>query len=66
MTPAPPSDPAPPSTEGPPLPSPLDILEAKRREGQRQFFVTWTGEGGWQVRCLGPVVRRGDNVDTKG
>jgi hypothetical protein len=52
-----PPPPSPPSPADPPLPSPLDILEAKRKQGQRQFYVYWTGERGWQVRCLGPVER---------
>lgn len=66
-----PSDPAPPVPLAPPaepLPSPLDVLEALRREGKREFIVRWTGEngGGWTVRWVGPVVRRGENVETKG
>lgn len=60
-----PSDPAPPPL-APPLVALARDLEALRQEGKRQFVVSWTGEGGWQVRWVGPVVRRGENVDTKG
>lgn len=63
MTPAappepPPPDPAPVRPLSPPVVALAALLDDERKSGNREWTVRWTGENGWVVKRVGPVVRR--------